>query len=198
MGLLRERCAELRKGLLQYCCNQVQMKNGGRIPSNVTSLFEMFETSWQMGKVEVRELGPTQYWNHFLIQPPLCKKLSHVRIDQCEEDVNSERNVDARSWNFTAPSSSRFAESSCRSNLIINFETSRQFWSNVTGSTSINFRSLYGIDTEDKVEFDVCCVLALARSFPVLLSPILSTRVSSDISVTFWLIPFTILTQEQV
>ena len=144
------------------------------------------------------ELGSTQYWNHFLIPPPLCKKLSHVRIDQCEEDVNSERNVDARSWNFTAPSSSRFAESSCRSNLIINFDTSKQFWSNVTGSTSIHFRSLYGIDTEDKVEFDVCCGLALATGFPVLLSPILSTRVSSEISVTFWLIPFTILTQEQV
>ena len=35
--------------------------------------------------------------------PPLCKKLSHVRIYQCEEDVILDRNIDARSWNLTAP-----------------------------------------------------------------------------------------------
>ena len=122
-----------------------------------------------------RELVSTQYWNRFLIAPLLCKKLSHVRIDQCEEDTVLDRDIDARSSNFTAPSSSRFAESSCRSNLIINFDTSRQFWSNVAGSTSIHFRSWYRIDTEDNVEFDVCCGLAFATGFPVLLSPILST-----------------------
>ena len=33
------------------------------------------------------ELGSTQYWNLFLTPPPLCKKLGHIRIDQCEEDV---------------------------------------------------------------------------------------------------------------
>ena len=38
MGLLRDQCAELRKGLLQYCCNLVWMKNGGRIPRNVTDI----------------------------------------------------------------------------------------------------------------------------------------------------------------
>ena len=144
------------------------------------------------------KLVSTQYWNLFLIPPHLCKKLSHVRIDQCEEDKILDRNIDARSSNFSVPSSSRFAESSCRSNLIINFDTSRQFWSNVTVSTSIQFRSVYGLDTEDNVEFDVCCGLAFATSFPVLLSPFLSTRVSSDISVTYWLIPFTILNQEHV
>ena len=55
MGLLRERCAELRKGLLQFCCNLVSMKNGGRIPWNVTAIFGMFKTSWQMGKLEGTE-----------------------------------------------------------------------------------------------------------------------------------------------
>ena len=116
------------------------------------------------------ELVSTQYWNLFLIPPHLCKKLSHVRTDQCEEDKILDRNIDARSSNFAAPSSSRFAESSCRSNLIINFDTSRQFWSNVTVSASIHFRSVYGLDTEDNVEFDVCCGLAFATGFPVLLS----------------------------
>ena len=117
------------------------MKNGGRIPWNVTAIFEMIETSWKMVTRRYRhvsgELVSTQYWNLFLIPPLLCKNLSHVRIDRCEDDIVLDRTIDARSSNFTAPSSSRFAESSCRTNLIINFETSRKCWSKVTGSTSI-------------------------------------------------------------
>ena len=35
MGLLREQCAEWKKAPLEYCCNQVWMKNGGQIPWNV-------------------------------------------------------------------------------------------------------------------------------------------------------------------
>ena len=48
-------------------------------------------------------------------------------IDQCWEDVNSERNIGAKILNSTAPSSSRSTEESCRSNLFIffwHFETS--------------------------------------------------------------------------
>ena len=67
-------------------------------------------------------------------------------------------------------SSSRFTESSCRSNLIINFDTSRQFRSNVLGSTFIHFRSKCRIDTRDNVEFDVRCGLAFATSFVKFLS----------------------------
>ena len=33
--LLKEQYAELKKELLQFCCNQVWMKNGGRIPWSV-------------------------------------------------------------------------------------------------------------------------------------------------------------------
>ena len=62
-------------------------------------------------------------------------------------------------------------ESSCRSNLIIKFDTSRQLLSNLPGSTSIHFRSRYGMDTGDKVKFGVCWSLAFATSFPVLFSP---------------------------
>ena len=116
-------------------------------------------------------LGSTQYWNPFLIPPPLRKKLRPVRIGQREQDVNSERNIDAKSWNLTAPSPFRGTVSSCCSNLIINFDTSRQLLSNLPGSTSIHFRSRYGMDTGDNVKLDVCCGLAFATSFPVLLSP---------------------------
>ena len=54
IGLLKEQCAELRREHLRYCCNQVWMKNGGRIPWNVaaicvdstphTSLFLLYTT----------------------------------------------------------------------------------------------------------------------------------------------------------
>ena len=50
MVLLRESYAGLKKGLLLYCCNQVWMKNGGRIPLNVTAICEKFTTSYQTGK----------------------------------------------------------------------------------------------------------------------------------------------------
>ena len=54
MGLLRERCAELRNRRLQYCCNLVRMKNGGRIPWNVTAICETYKISCQAGRHLVR------------------------------------------------------------------------------------------------------------------------------------------------
>ena len=45
MGLLRE-----RKGLLQYCCNRVWVKHGGRIPWNVIAICETYKISCLMGR----------------------------------------------------------------------------------------------------------------------------------------------------
>ena len=45
MVLLKERYAEWKKVRLQYCCNQVWMKNGGRIPWCVTAVCETFKIS---------------------------------------------------------------------------------------------------------------------------------------------------------
>ena len=90
------------------------------------------------------------------------RSLAMFELNQCEEDVILHRNIDARSSNFTAASSSRFAVSSCLNNLIIKFDTSRHVWSNVPGSTCIHFRSRYGIDTGDNVEF-VCRGLAFVQ-----------------------------------
>ena len=50
MGLLREQYAELRKGHLRYCCNQVWMKNGGQIPWSAAAICETFKISWSDGK----------------------------------------------------------------------------------------------------------------------------------------------------
>ena len=48
-------------------------------------------------------------------------------------------------------------------------------------STSVHFRSRNGIDTEDNVEFDVCCGLVFATSFTKFFSPILSTNLSQHL-----------------
>ena len=50
MVLLRERYAESRKELLQYCCNQAWMKHGGQIPWSVIAICETFKTSCLTGK----------------------------------------------------------------------------------------------------------------------------------------------------
>ena len=50
MGLLRGQCSELRKGHLRCCCNQVWMKNGGRIPWYVTAICETYKISCLMGR----------------------------------------------------------------------------------------------------------------------------------------------------
>ena len=50
MGLLREQCTELRKRRLRYCCNQVWVTNGGRIPWNVTAVCEIFRIFCLMGR----------------------------------------------------------------------------------------------------------------------------------------------------
>ena len=50
MGLLREQDAKLKKGDLLYCCKQVWMKIGGRIPWNATAICETYEIACLMGK----------------------------------------------------------------------------------------------------------------------------------------------------
>ena len=50
MVLLKERCAELKKELLLYCCNLAWRRNGALIPRNVAVICEMFKTSYRTGK----------------------------------------------------------------------------------------------------------------------------------------------------
>ena len=50
MVLLREGYAELKKGLLQYCCNPAWKKHGGRMPWSVTAICETNKISYLMGK----------------------------------------------------------------------------------------------------------------------------------------------------
>ena len=50
---IAERAVRLvdKRNFLQYCCNQDWMKDGGMILLNAIAIFEMPNTSWQMGKL---------------------------------------------------------------------------------------------------------------------------------------------------
>ena len=50
MGWLREQDAKLKKGHLLYCCKQVRMKIGGRIPWGATAIRETYKIACLMGK----------------------------------------------------------------------------------------------------------------------------------------------------
>ena len=56
MWFLREQCAEWKKVRLQYCCNQVWMKNGGQISWNATSICETFKISCLMGRLHTKDV----------------------------------------------------------------------------------------------------------------------------------------------
>ena len=56
MGLLREQCAELKKGHLRYCCNQVWMKIGGQILWNVTLICETSQIYYLMGRRPMKDV----------------------------------------------------------------------------------------------------------------------------------------------
>ena len=49
MGLLREQYAELKKGHLLYCCNQVWVKIGGWFSWNATAICETLKTGCVIG-----------------------------------------------------------------------------------------------------------------------------------------------------
>ena len=56
MGLLRERHAGCKKGLVRYCCNQVWMKNGGQILWNATAICGSFKIHCLMGRHPMKDI----------------------------------------------------------------------------------------------------------------------------------------------
>ena len=118
--------------------------SGNSTPSrNVGSTRVPPECPWIALKYRkcLEALGFTQYWNFFFGPPLFARKVIQASIGHCEVPSNFASNFSARSSNLTAPSSSRWTASSCRNNLIMNFDTSKQLWLNFPGSTSIHFRS---------------------------------------------------------
>ena len=47
--------SETRKGHLQYCCNPDWMMNGGQILRNAVAICEMSKTSWQEGRLLMKD-----------------------------------------------------------------------------------------------------------------------------------------------
>ena len=56
MGLLRKQYSEWKKVRLQYCCNQVWMKNGGQILWNALPICETFKISCLMGRLHTKDV----------------------------------------------------------------------------------------------------------------------------------------------
>ena len=79
MGFVRGRCAELRKGLLQYCCNPAWMRNAGMIPWNVSAICEIFRIFYLMGRHHMTIRRTTQRnhgseWLDGRISPCFCER----------------------------------------------------------------------------------------------------------------------------
>ena len=152
-----------------------------------------------------------QYRNLFFCPPPFARQVIQSLHGHCEEPSSFASNTFIRSSNRTAPSSSRGSDASCRSNLIMTFDTAKQLWSKGCVSMTIHFLLRIGIETRDNVTGGFSCGMAFATGFPYtsLCSkatgfPVTSScsKISratvSDVSVTYLLIPFTIRTQETV
>ena len=146
----------------------------------------------------LQELRFKQQRNLFSGPPPFARKIIQASTDHCEVPSDLALNFSARTSILAAPSSSRGTDSSCRYNLTINFDTSKQPWLYAPGLTSIHFRSRRGMETRDNVKASFGRGLTFATSFPVPLFSTLVTGISSDVSVTYLLIPFTMRTQETV
>ena len=88
--------------------------------------------------------------------------------------------------------------SSGRSILFLFFDTAKQHFLNVAVLMSMHFLSRIGIETGDNVTAGFGRGSAFPTGFPVRTSSMLSTGISSDVSVTYLLTPFTTRTQETV
>ena len=116
------------------------------------------------------------------------------------ELTNAERTRKHRCQNFEFNYSVFWrTKRSCRSNLIILFETSKECRSYSPGSTSIHVRMWSGIVTvgEDDLGNDVCFGLALAVGVSALapISSLWFSCISSNISVTYLFNSFPIIIQ---
>ena len=137
--------------------------------------------------------------NIFFLPPPFAREFTQALTVHCKVLTNFSFNFSIRSSNLTAPSCSRRIEESCRSDLVMNFDTAKQMWSNDCGSMSIHILLRIGTQVVDKFTTRFNLVLAFATGFPVLVNSwTFSMGISSAVSVTYLLIPFTMRTHETV
>ena len=120
MGLLGEWYAGLEKGHLQFCCNQVWMKNGGRIPWNVTASCETCKISCLLGRHHMKGVLGNHLKDRLFhlvrygrISPYFCERLvatASVRQESLTRNIRrlciirgenlERRHIGRRHWRF--------------------------------------------------------------------------------------------------
>ena len=92
-----------------------------------------------------------QCWNLFFGPPPVARKVIQALTDHCEVPSNFALNSSIRSSIRTAPSPSRGIDGSCHKNLIMAFDTAKQFSLNFSELMSVHFLSRTGIEIGETV-----------------------------------------------
>ena len=180
-------CWTVEWGTLGILLSTLPLRVPPELPNTRSEIQEVF------GRVRVHTALET-----FLCSPPFVRIVIQALTGHCEVPSNFALNYSITSSNRTTPSSSRRIGGLCRSNLIMAFDTAKQYSGNLSGLMSTHFLSRIGMETRNIVTAVFRCSLAFATSFPLTLCSTLSTEMVSDVSVTNLLIPFTIRTQETV
>ena len=107
-------------------------------------------TSWTfLNCLEVQEfIGRIRFQailKYSLLSPLLfAKNFTKASTVHCKVPTNFTLNLSIRSSNLTAPSFSRGIAASCRSDVIMAFDTVKQSWRNLSGLMSVQILSLMG------------------------------------------------------
>ena len=159
------------------------------------------ECPWIASEVQeflLDEKGLKQYWILFFLPPPCARECAQVLTVIAKYQLFS-FNFSIKSSNLTAPSSFWGIEESCRSVLVMNFDTSKQLWSTCCGSMSIHFLTRIGTLMHDylhsrfRLRFSLCHKFPWANEQFNVLSGYFFWRFC-----TYLLIPFTMRTHETV
>ena len=84
MRLQKEQCQEWKKVRLQYCCNQVWTKNGGRIPWNAIPICETFKISCLMGRHHMKGGSECPLTDQYYRLEQWSKRLRTSTLNQME------------------------------------------------------------------------------------------------------------------
>ena len=176
----------------------VKSSGNNTLSCNAGSTRSPPECPWVARKYRncLEEFGFKQYWNLFFGPPPFCRQAIQTLTGHCEVPSNFALNFSIISSNRPAPSSSRGIDGSCRSNLIMTFDTIQQSLRNLSGLISIQFLSRTGIEMGDCVTVGFGRGFAFATGFPATLCSTFSREMVSDVSVTYLSIPFTFRTHD--
>ena len=153
--------------------------------------------AWKYKEVLIR-VSVQAILKPFLWSSSLCHKSYPIVNWPLRSTIELCIDVSILSSNRTAPSSSRGIHGSCRSNLIMAFDTVKQPWRNLTGLISIQFLSRQRIEMVNSVIVGFGRGFAFAKGIPVTWCSTFSRETVSDVSVTHLSIPFTIQTLETV